>query len=301
MSLTTSPILGALTTTWTPPTPCLSTVTFNPYAIWAPGITGTPKLSPAVLLGATGQAADLVCYPPAFTQNHVYSPGICPSGWTSACAPTAGSGGLMLPKPTTAVQCCPSGLTCSDYIWCRGEPASTDRPVWSLWTDKFGIEGAMTTTNFPTLSVLAKAIIVAYESGDDKVFASAERKASSEAGRTQDTTTVTVGVSTSSSGSQGPRLSGSAIAGIAIGSLCGGILLATVITFLALRFCMGYRRTNVAAHRGRSTDNLVQELGSGQANEMHWHPKAVELPSQDRSSFKAELASPLGEEDKRYH
>ena len=59
---------------------CLSTATYNGNAIWAPDLPEASSLSPAVLLGATGQAVDLLCYPPAFTLGEVYSPGICPSG-----------------------------------------------------------------------------------------------------------------------------------------------------------------------------------------------------------------------------
>ena len=78
MSVTTTELLGPLTTHFTPPTACLATATYNPSGIWAPDYS--KSLSPAVLYGATGQAPDLVCYPPKYTLNHVYSPGICPSG-----------------------------------------------------------------------------------------------------------------------------------------------------------------------------------------------------------------------------
>jgi hypothetical protein len=72
MPVTTSPILGPLTTVFTPPSGCLSTVTYSPASV----SSGTAEL----YLGASGNAVDLECYPPAFQTDCVYSPGVCPSG-----------------------------------------------------------------------------------------------------------------------------------------------------------------------------------------------------------------------------
>ena len=80
MSLTTSNFIGPLTTVFTPPAVCLETVTYNPNGLWSPDVSKSGGLSPAVLLGATGQAPDLACYPPKFTVDRIYSPGVCPSG-----------------------------------------------------------------------------------------------------------------------------------------------------------------------------------------------------------------------------
>jgi hypothetical protein len=65
-SVTTTDLLGPLTTVFTPPTACLATATYNPSAIWV----GEQKpLSAGVLYGATGLAPDLVCYPEGYTVN----------------------------------------------------------------------------------------------------------------------------------------------------------------------------------------------------------------------------------------
>ena len=81
MAVQSTDFIGPLTTVFTPPPGCLATATYNENGIWAPSYS--KSLSPVVLYGATGQAPDLVCYPPKYTLNYVYSPGICPSGTSS--------------------------------------------------------------------------------------------------------------------------------------------------------------------------------------------------------------------------
>ncbi|KAK5165526.1 uncharacterized protein LTR77_009055 [Saxophila tyrrhenica] len=296
--------IGPLTTVFTPPAGCLSTRTYNGNAIWAPDVS-KGSLSPAVLLGATGQAADLLCYPPKFTLNHYYSPGICPSGWYSACEPT-GSASSVAPDAAKTVQCCPTGLNCDGLAWCRGDPAPPG-PIWSLYTDKYGIEGKMTDMVFPTLSVMAKPIFVAYESSDQDVLAAATRAAktaeptngANAASRTSAGSLENGAGLSSQSSSSGDSLSGGTIAGIVIGSLGGGILLATIMTFLALRW-LGYRKmpkdgfdekdqSGPWSELGAGQANELQksqmgpwnESGTGRANELHAWPRAAELPSQN--------------------
>jgi hypothetical protein len=111
MPFTISPNLGPLTTYWTPPSTCLSTITFcsDPNGqLW---------------LGQTGNLVDPRCYPTNFATDDVYSPGVCPSGemfplpirsdlmevgWTSACTPAAGISSPIFPTTVSAIQCCPS-------------------------------------------------------------------------------------------------------------------------------------------------------------------------------------------------
>lgn len=82
-----------LTTIFTPPPSCLSTVTYDGTSFWEGGLV---------------QTGDQNCFPPSFTDifKSYYSPGICPSGWTSA-----GSVGQFTQDngvPGTHIFCCPS-------------------------------------------------------------------------------------------------------------------------------------------------------------------------------------------------
>jgi len=177
-------------------------------------------------------------------------------------------------------------LSCDGIAWCRGDPAR-EGPVWSIYTDKYGIEGAMMTTSFPTLSVMAKPIFVAFQSSDESMLSAA-----AAAVDTRPAVTSSASRETGTSSSGGDSLSGGAIAGIAIGSVLAGMLLATIMTFLALRFCLGYRKSSKDGFRAdEKTRNHWNELGSqGQVNELHALPRATELPSEnaDKNGF-AEL------------
>ena len=120
MSQSTRPVLGYLTTSWTPPASCLSLVVF-----W-----NRPQLDMGYQ-GVTCVASDSVydetdCWPPrtANAPNPTdlaplsgwgfYSPGtLCPSGFTTACVATYGQAvtdwRLQFPLTTgeTAAGCCP--------------------------------------------------------------------------------------------------------------------------------------------------------------------------------------------------
>lgn len=166
-----------------------------------------------------------------------------------------------------------SGLTCSGNNWCRGQPPPSDVPVWSVFTDKWGMEGFLTTSRIDSLSVLAKPIFVAHQSSDQKLLQSAQDEAHG-----QNTGSNTTAGTTS--------LSGGAIAGIAIGSAFGGILLATLATFVALRFCFGYRKLRQDAQydklneqeKRRTAGTNARELdSSNHYNELQADPRA-ELP-----------------------
>lgn len=211
-------------------------------------------------------------------------------GWSSACEPASGSGPNPIAGPTTGVQCCPSyvcspisspvpadnpafsDLKCSGLNWCVQDPTPTVRPVWSLYTDKYGIEGVLTSAAFPTNKVFAKPIFVAYQSSDRDVLAAATQAAASN-GSLQPT----------AKSSSETSLSGGTIAGIAIGSAAGGILIATILTFVFLRFCLGYRRTQNKSKKGEAEhglDSSVRGLSPRQQDvRHHWKWSATELDS----------------------
>ena len=169
-----------------------------------------------------------------------------------------------LPHKTAANPSACSGFACSDFVWCVQHPTATARPVWSLWTDKWGIEGKLTSASFPTNKVFAKPIFVAYQSSDHDVLAAATQAAASNS-------------------STGNALSGGTIAGIVVGSAAGGVLLATVLTFVFLRFCLGYRRTQRKPEKGQTEhelDSSVRGLSPrNQDPQQRWGWSATEMDS----------------------
>lgn len=86
-----------LTTIFTPPPDCSTSWTFAP--------TGPDSLVNGILLqNAISHVTS--CYPPGFSNTgramatHVFSPGYCPIGYTSA--------DITINGPTTTATCCPS-------------------------------------------------------------------------------------------------------------------------------------------------------------------------------------------------
>ncbi|KAI4114263.1 MAG: hypothetical protein LQ345_004926 [Seirophora villosa] len=88
----------SLTTIFTPPPSCLSTVTYDGTSFWQGGLV---------------QTGDQNCYPASFTDifNSFYNPGICPSGWTSVANAKPNNIGPVTLKNgdlVTRAYCCPS-------------------------------------------------------------------------------------------------------------------------------------------------------------------------------------------------
>ena len=135
------------------------------------------------------------------------------------------------------------------------------------------------------MSIIAKPIFVAYQSSDQDVLAAAAKATVS-------------GDSLQAASSSNPTpppsgsLSGGTIAGIVVGSAAGGVLIATVLTFVALRFCLGYRRTHNRTPGGEKTESELQhELDSSAKRSSPqqpdsrpgWQLSASELPSATRT------------------
>jgi len=83
----------SITTIFTPPPSCTSVFTRSGDLVWQGGVA---------------QTGDVDCFPPGFAKilNSFYSPGICPSGWTSAGA-LSGTGALVFNPRETNAMCCP--------------------------------------------------------------------------------------------------------------------------------------------------------------------------------------------------
>lgn len=104
MATTQGPVIAALETTFTPPAACFTTL--EAYID-----RNTVLLVP---LGITATQTDSGCWPPGYAQfqstytgsaQGYFSPGVCPSGFTSACAVAAATG------PESAALCCPRSVS----------------------------------------------------------------------------------------------------------------------------------------------------------------------------------------------
>lgn len=103
MTTTQRPVIAALETIFTPPAACFTTL--EAYID-----RNTVLLVP---LGITATQSYYGCWPPGYqqfvvanlgTEQGYYSPGVCPSGFTSACAVTAAG-------PESAALCCPRSVS----------------------------------------------------------------------------------------------------------------------------------------------------------------------------------------------
>ncbi|KAL9594845.1 MAG: hypothetical protein Q9219_006809 [cf. Caloplaca sp. 3 TL-2023] len=142
-----------LTTIFTPPPSCLSTITYDGTSLWQNGLL---------------QTGDQNCYPPRFTDiffSH-YNPGICPFGWTSVGNPniagpiTQSDGNLG-----TRAFCCPSSVNgntvYADIIQIQWAATNTDILRLMSQTTSSSSFGAPTTlpqTAHRTTSNIAQTI-----------------------------------------------------------------------------------------------------------------------------------------------
>ena len=105
------------------------------------------------------------------------------------------------------------------------------------------IAATITSTNFPDMTVFAKPIIVAYQSSDQAGLAAATETPQPNHGSPHVSHGLTKSaIQSSPSSSGGHALSGGAIAGTVIGAICGAAVVFSALTFVILRFCLGYRR-----------------------------------------------------------
>jgi len=277
MVLTTSPNLGPLTTYWTPPSTCISTM------------TSVNDWDENLWLGMTGNIVNLNCYPPNYATDDVYSPGICPSGWTSACSPQqASTTSAIFPPTITAVQCCPSSLSCytsldleqygfafctssisASYISALAVPSPT-----SGATPKSGvISGSWVYGNFKNQAVRAKPIFVAYQSTDSEILQlltpslrspSTTSASSTTPTSAPPTSTVTTGLTIHGGLSQGSK--------VAIGVTIPVVVLAIIVA--TLLYCIRRRRKSQmpthSAHDGTGAWQAKAEL----PGESNWRPVA---------------------------
>ncbi|KAF2123047.1 hypothetical protein BDV96DRAFT_626817 [Lophiotrema nucula] len=215
MTTTTSTKYLPLTTTFTAPDDCTH-------------LPGGPWMYYNVPTTWWKQGGDLVasCFPPGFpfsSSRVVYSPGICPVGWSSACDNVH----TITGSTETIVSCCPRSFECTttdgqkygvdDGYGCVS-PYSIDTAVWnitsgaayvsSMYQMHVMIVEATTTTSSPTPSP------------------SSTITPSSNPTLPPSTPSVPTASSTTSSTPTSDTLSKGAIAGIAIGAVVAVAIIA---------------------------------------------------------------------------
>ncbi|KAE9367925.1 hypothetical protein N431DRAFT_514527 [Stipitochalara longipes BDJ] len=112
---------GPLTKIWTPPASCVSETTLISYFTTISSLT-TSYTTTKIFINHYSWG-DGSCYPSTiatisgstrWNNGYYYSPGICPSGWASACQAQTNAFGFptTLASDTSAVICCPSNWDC---------------------------------------------------------------------------------------------------------------------------------------------------------------------------------------------
>ncbi|KAI0120260.1 hypothetical protein F4776DRAFT_245400 [Hypoxylon sp. NC0597] len=199
-----------------------------------------------------GGAASSACLPPNFIpyEPYYYSPGICPSGYTSACqAQSSPSTGTV--SATTAT-CCPIEYSCRDNrsddpfgCWSSFSGTKTFAVSTFLFeTDSGGlttkIDAGTTTDIWSSNHILAYGPVVRVVSGEIPTTASTSLSSISTSTQSSSgITTPTAAVTTDYVISSSPSLSTGAAVGIGIG--CGVAAIALIGT-VAIIFVRRRRR-----------------------------------------------------------
>ncbi|KAL9577763.1 MAG: hypothetical protein Q9212_006160, partial [Teloschistes hypoglaucus] len=297
-----------LTSIFTPPPSCLSTVTYDGTSFWEGGLL---------------QTGDQNCFPPSFTDifESYYSPGICPSGWTSA----GGVGQFTQDNgvPGTHIFCCPSGFyhrfTEGGYLEhvCASRFRTPLKRVYSTNTRAEGPiprNADLITVDPKTVegnTVFADIIAIKYASTDSAILqlmsAATSSSSLSASATPAHQTMAQVSPTRSPTGTPTPNpastpapapmpspspagLSPGAKAGIGVGAAVGAIVLALFASFL------WYRR--------QKSQNLGGDSeAESQGSRPQPHPKElIELPAKTALEMPASDMRPeLGSSDAHRH
>lgn len=176
-----TPNRGPLTTIFTPPSNCLATTTALDTSYFVGSepngdLGGFPSCYPSSTLSVA--ASDDVFQPA------VYSPGVCPFGYTYAFPYTSQIDGIgeeyrstTYTIPVTKYVCCPSGFSVSDtdlFLGICSQTATSISNVWQLtpgWPSSTPSSYSLTTaTDEILLFVNAKPIVVVWASTDGAVL-----------------------------------------------------------------------------------------------------------------------------------
>ncbi|KAH8647798.1 hypothetical protein BX600DRAFT_518213 [Xylariales sp. PMI_506] len=291
--------LGVLTTTFSPPSSCLSSFSDLYYT-----------LSGAAL--AVGPISTDGCFPDDFVPGsaHYYSPGVCPLGYTSACAYLNSIGSAT----ETIVTCCPTSLYCNTapgHSWetqmiCESAITSLAGPFTVVNNGVTSSTVSMTFSNGGAVN--AYGYVIRYQSttatpgatGATTNPTTTPQQTASIPTSTSASTSATI-VSSSSGG-----LGSGAIAGIAVGSAAAALLMAGVVAwayFLGRRSAM-QRIQKESEAAGPIAPFSESTSGWGQSGTMHsdmvmppqwpqevssWNGRSAELSGQMSPKSPGEL------------
>ncbi|KAJ5193993.1 hypothetical protein N7491_001326 [Penicillium cf. griseofulvum] len=222
---------GPLTTTFTPPTTCLQTLSVNSFYVG-----GTPTT--ATFYGnwfgfdagysclPTGTMPGTLLASPTYWGTYWYSPGLyCPTGWTTAGELGPSWNGLHVTGSTSGAICCPSSM--SFY--------ATDHQCREVISEKatitIGMSGVVVTSTLETpITVYADGIPLIWEKSDLPKTTSASTTSLS----TQTSTAAGATGSSSSNNNRSGGLSEGAKIGIGIGIPMAAIAIGVAIFFYFL-------------------------------------------------------------------
>ncbi|KAF2666294.1 hypothetical protein BT63DRAFT_458652 [Microthyrium microscopicum] len=194
---------------------------------------------------------DTSCYPPITTGNiegsagwdaFYYSPGLCPSGYTTCIVFNSWFPGysdtLLLNPDTTAAVCCPSGYTYTTFGHLCGSSVSKGEVVDYFAASLVGAGYSLTHmhSTFPTDTIVhGDGVPIMWQSSDQTVLASATAATASNTA-TSTTGTLKTGTTSQSStndtnpsSASGGGLSKGASIGIGVGAAIGVLMLLGVL------------------------------------------------------------------------
>ncbi|KAL2757382.1 hypothetical protein ACRALDRAFT_1060773 [Sodiomyces alcalophilus JCM 7366] len=253
--------IGSLTTTFVPPERCTDrNDIYNIYSTVGEGVGPYQLQGPIDIRN---------CYPPGYDpiRGAYFSPGICPEGFTVACSKLVSVGALT----ETIHTCCPTGnrhvcisepirklhstLICMSPLIGAGNSWTID-PITQLWGDEtkvtsisgsiggaavnaYGIEVRFQSTDFVSTtessvasSAESSSVIANSNSAQSRTTIGSSQPAETAQPSPSAATPSETG-SVENSGGDG--LGTGAIAGIAVGSAMGGLLIGALLLWLWIR------------------------------------------------------------------
>ncbi|KAH9880648.1 hypothetical protein IAQ61_000942, partial [Plenodomus lingam] len=209
------------------------------------------------------QGSDLVasCFPPAFPfslSSIIYSPGLCPEGWTSACDRQIMSSGQEL----KVVLCCPAyvfiGVSCSWRSYKGSYGCAATSSAVHDWEDQFGCAAPYSvdktsissSSDLPSRTGLPEpASTASFAASSTSAFLPVDTTPSNPSGTTSD------------------GLSKGSIAGIAVGSVIG-IALISLLRYIARALHRCHRGSGNASLRPVVQD--AEQHGKVQSEATHY-------------------------------
>ncbi|KAK8129112.1 hypothetical protein PG984_010220 [Apiospora sp. TS-2023a] len=266
--------IGPLTTTLTPATGCLQTVWGQIYTEHNDGQNSTTHKYHSL-----GRSATSECYPSGFEirSDAFYSPGLCPSGWTSACGTPEVIGTITETRAT----CCPKGYSCltnvpSTETWSTLSCSSAAISPIAIIVPDVDNQQEKTTTLDGAL-VNAAAINIRWQKTDFVPTATTTTLDHA----TPTTETTNSGKPPASPNDVGTPLSTAAKAGIGTGATFGVLLVIGAVAFL---FFQRKKRNNSL----EKPNGLWEQdaTGGGDLPEVYWGQEVhgqseQEMPTRD--------------------